>query len=420
MKRLLMIAYHFPPLAGSSGIQRTLRFVQHLPKFGWEPIVLTSHPRAYEKTSPDLLADVPSDVVVRRAFALDTARHLSIGGRYLGFMARPDRWMTWQYDGIRQGLQLIRQYQPSAIWSTYPISTAHLIGHALSKHSGLPWIADFRDPMAQEGYPADPLTWQSFKRIEAQAMEQASLALFTTPGAARVYRERYPDARARIEVLENGYDEETFAKAEAELGERTPLNPGFLTLLHSGIVYPSERDPTALFQALGNLKRENHPAAAKLKLRFRAAAHEDLLVELANKYGIGESVEIVPAIPYREALAEMLRADGLLLLQAANCNDQIPAKLYEYLRAARPVIAMTDPNGDTAATLTSCGVQAVAPLDDAAAIAELLAAFIHAPFNGTLADPIAVAAASRLARSERLASYLSHIPEQPRNQPQSL
>ncbi|HSQ81014.1 MAG TPA: glycosyltransferase, partial [Casimicrobiaceae bacterium] len=164
MKRVLMIAYHFPPLAGSSGIQRTLRFVQHLPAFGWEPAVLTADPRAYERTSEDLDAEVPDGVQVERAFALDTARQLSIAGRYPGFLARPDRWMTWQYAAVRSGMKLIRRWRPDVIWSTYPIATAHVIGSVLHRRSGLPWIADFRDPMAQEGYPADPRIWQSFKR----------------------------------------------------------------------------------------------------------------------------------------------------------------------------------------------------------------------------------------------------------------
>ena len=153
MKRLLMIAYHFPPLAGSSGIQRTLRFVQHLPKFGWEPMVLSAHPRAYERTSDDLMADIPEGAIVRRAFALDTARHLSIAGRYIGAMARPDRWVSWKIGAVHEGMRLIRQFRPQAIWSTYPIATAHLIGAELQKRSGLPWIADFRDPMVQDGYP---------------------------------------------------------------------------------------------------------------------------------------------------------------------------------------------------------------------------------------------------------------------------
>ena len=165
MKRVLMVAYHFPPLTGSSGIQRTLRFVQHLPSFNWQPLVLTASPRAYERTSDDLNRDIPPGTVVRRAFALDTARHLSISGRYVGAMARPDRWVSWRFDAVRRGLQMIREYKPDAIWSTYPIATAHLIGAELQRRSGLPWIADFRDPMAQDGYPVDPITRAQYQRI---------------------------------------------------------------------------------------------------------------------------------------------------------------------------------------------------------------------------------------------------------------
>lgn len=94
LRRVLMIAYHFPPLAGSSGIQRTLRFVQQLPAHGWQPLVLSAHPRAYERTSEDLLADVPPGCTVRRAQAFDTARHFAWRGRYIASMARPDRWQS--------------------------------------------------------------------------------------------------------------------------------------------------------------------------------------------------------------------------------------------------------------------------------------------------------------------------------------
>src|SRR4030095_4696911 len=114
MKRVLMIAYHFPPLSGSSGIQRTLRFVQHLPELGWQPIVLTVHPRAYGAVSDDLLADLPASVVVRPACALDTSRHLSIAGRYPGFAARPDRWLTWWLGAVPAGRNLIRRLRPHA------------------------------------------------------------------------------------------------------------------------------------------------------------------------------------------------------------------------------------------------------------------------------------------------------------------
>ena len=311
MKRLLMVAYHFPPLAGSSGIQRTLRFAQHLPALGWEPLVLTCTTGAYESINADLLTEIPADMVVRRAGALDTARHLALGGRYLSALARPDRWMTWRFDGVRQGLQLIRQFQPAAIWSTYPIATAHVIGAALQRHSGLPWVADFRDPMAQEGYPEDPRTWQAFHIIESQAMRQAAVSTFTTPSAVRSYRQRYPDAAGRIVLLENGYDEGSFEAAEKAANQRAPLEPGGLTLLHSGIVYPSERNPTHLIAALRLLHDAGHIQPGRLRLRFRAPVHETLLNELAQRFGVQDYVETCAPVGYREALSEMLRADAL-------------------------------------------------------------------------------------------------------------
>jgi glycosyltransferase involved in cell wall biosynthesis len=402
-----MIAYHFPPLAGSSGIQRTLRFVQHLPAHGWEPLVISADPRAYESTSDDLLAEIPPGTVVRRPFALDTARHLAIRGRYPGFLARPDRWVSWRFAAVREGLRLIREFRPQAIWSTYPIATAHVIGHELARRSGLPWIADFRDPMAQDGYPADPKTWLAFKRIEEAAMREAHRCVFTTPGAARYYRARYSEANERIAVIENGYDEETFVRAERALPTREPLIPGALTLLHSGIVYPVERDPAALLAAFGQIAASGAIPRGRLRLRFRSPVHGQLLERLVTEHGIADLVEILPAIPYEGALAEMLRADGLLVLQAANCNDQIPAKLYEYLRARRPVVALTEPGGDTGAALAAAGVTRSVPLDDIAAIRASLQSFAADPGEGRLPSATAVAAASRAGRAAEFADLLN-------------
>lgn len=408
MNRLLMIAYHFPPLAGSSGIQRTLRFVQHLPKFGWEPLVLSADPRAYERTSDDLMGDIPPGVVVRRAFALDTARHLAIGGRYIGAMARPDRWVSWKFAAVREGLRMIREFKPQAIWSTYPIATAHLIGAELQRRSGLPWLADFRDPMAQDGYPADPLTRRSFLAIEQHTLDAACFSTFTTPGAARTYRQRYPASAERVTVLENGYDEETFATAAPAGATRQALNPGAITLLHSGIVYPAERDPTQFFAALGRLKAAGVIASGSLIVRFRAAVHDDLLQTLAARHDIGDLIDCQPPVPYRQALAEMLAADGLLVMQAANCNEQIPAKIYEYLRANRPILALTDPQGDTAATLRQAGATDIVRLDSADDISQALPIFLEAIRTGRTVLPArqAVAEASREGRTAQLVRLL--------------
>ena len=303
--------------------------------------MLTCHPRAYDVVKADLEREIPPGTTVERAFALDTARHLSIAGWYPGFLARPDRWISWWPAAVLRGRRLVREYEPAAIFSTYPIATAHMIGHSLARASGLPWVADFRDPMAQDGYPEDPRSWASFKRVEERVFGKAALCTFTTPGAARSYRNRYPGSNARVEVIENGFDEDSFA-AEAAL--QRPLSAGVLTLLHSGIVYPAERDPAHLMAALAMLKERGNDGR-RLRIRFRAAVHDRLLLDLARAHGVEDMLEVVPHLPYRQALVEMLRADALLLLQAANCNEQIPAKLYEYLRARRPILALTDPAG---------------------------------------------------------------------------
>ncbi|MBT0960581.1 glycosyltransferase [Denitromonas iodatirespirans] len=405
MKRLLMIAYHFPPIQGSSGVQRSLRFIQHLPEFGWEPIVLSITPCAYPATSDDQLAQIPAGTVVCRAFGLDAARHLSIAGRYPGWLALPDRWANWQFAAAIHGRALIRRHRPQALWSTYPIATAHRIAAGLQQHSGLPWLADFRDPMAQPDYPADPAQWRAFKRIEESAARQAAAFSFTAPSALADYRQRYPDAAARMHLIENGYDEAAFADEVAD----EPLTPGHLTLLHSGIVYPQERDPTQLFAALATLRRENPALTAQLRLRFRAPVHEDLIRHLAATHDLTDLIEVLPPLPYRDAIAEMQRADGLLVLQAGNCNHQIPAKLYEYLRARRPILGLADPAGDTGRQLAAAGVPLVVPLEQPQAIREALGAFLTDPARRALADEEIVAAASRRQRTAQLAKLLDRM-----------
>ena len=404
MKRILMIAYHFPPLRGSSGIQRTLRFAKYLSEFGWQPIVLTTSPSAYPDTSDDQLADVPDGVPVHRVPALDAARHLAIANRYPGFLARPDRWRSWWLTAVPVGVRLARQHRVHALWSTCPIATAHSIGHTLQRLTNLPWIADFRDPLYQADYPADPKTRAANRAIEAKTARRAARIVLTTPGARRLYVERYPDvAPERIVVIENGYDDETFGAVEAEAA---PLNPGALTLLHSGIVYPVERDPTALMSALRRLL-ESGIARDCVRVRFRAPVHERLIRDLAAKENVSDLIEVLPAIDYRASLAEMQRADALLLLQAANCNEQIPAKLYEYIRARRPIVALTDPAGDTARTLARVGFDWVAPLDDAPAIASLVARFLSTGGSLPSLSEAVVARHSRRAKTAELAALLS-------------
>jgi glycosyltransferase involved in cell wall biosynthesis len=419
-KRVLMIAFHYPPQRGSSGVQRTLKFSRYLGASGWNPLVLTANPRAYPSQGDDQLHEIPSDIVVRRAFALDSARHLAIKGRYLRALALPDRWMTWLFGAVPAGLALVRRYRPQVIWSTYPIASAHLAALLLHRLTGLPWVADLRDPMTDDSYPSEPMVRRFYRWIEARTVRHSARVVCTTPGAVAAYRARYPDVPAqRFTLIENGYDEENFSAVDAPVA-RSARPAGPVVLVHSGIIYPSERDPVPLFEALAALLQAGRISPATLRVKLRAAVHTDYLTALIEQHGIGAIVTLEPHIAYHEALAEMIAADGLLVLQGSNCNCQIPAKLYEYLRARRPILALTDAAGDTAATLRQAGIDTIGPLDSREGIMAVLMDFLGRLHDGSapLASVATVRANSRRARSEQLARLLDEVAPQPLGQPQ--
>lgn len=368
MKKLLMIAYHFPPHRGSSGIQRTLNFARSLPDFGWQPEVLTATLSAYEGGREAFRS--PPGLPVHRALALDAKRHLAIMGRYPGFLARPDRWRSWWLPGTIKGLSLIANGRFDAIWSTFPIATAHRIGASLARLSGLPWIADLRDPMAHDGYPREPAQWKAYERIERRVFERAAAIVTVTPGCADYYRRRYPLAARRIHLIRNG--------AEAWPEPATPPPSENFVLLHSGLIYPWERDPEALFRALALLRERHATRTRRLRLVLRAPGSPDWLVALAHQHSVQDLVEILPATDHAAARREMSEAGALLVLQAANCALQIPAKLYEYARTRRPILSLCSPGSDTWTETLRLGGHC-AELDQAEAIANRLAELIDHP-----------------------------------------
>ncbi|HET8701862.1 MAG TPA: glycosyltransferase [Nitrococcus sp.] len=409
-KRALLIAYHFPPLKVSSGLQRTLKFARYLSDYGWHPTVLSAHPRAFEAVSSEQLSELPADVEVYRGFALDARRHLSLGGRYSRLLAVPDRWSAWWLGGVITGLRLIRRLRPQILWSTYPIATAHLIGLTLQRLTGLPWVADFRDPMTDDDYPPEPLQWRAHRWVERQSIRHCAAAVFTTPGAHTIYLARYAELTPeRAVVIANGYDEENFVRAAVV--RRPATGARTLTLLHSGVLYPQERDPRSFFEALALLKQRGTIRAGELRVVLRATGHDEHHRRAIDAAGVAELVALAPPLAYEQALREMLEADALLLFQAANCNQQIPAKLYEYFRAGRPVFALTDAAGDTAAALREAGIDTIVPLDDAPAIATGLARFLErlALDQAPSANPAVVDRYSRYALTGELAALFDLV-----------
>jgi glycosyltransferase involved in cell wall biosynthesis len=411
--RALLIAFHFPPQAASSGIQRTLSFSRHLGHYGWEPMVLSAHPRAYEQQNPTQLASVPSSLVVRRVFALDAKRHLGFKGRYPGALALPDRWISWWLGAVPAGLSLIRKHRPQVIWSTFPISTAHLIALTLHKLTGIPWVADFRDPMLQPSYPSSGLQRKIYGWIEKQAIERCSMAVFTTHSAMNTYRERFPNVPAsKFTVIENGYDEDGF-DAQA-MAPQPRVAGGRVTLVHSGVLYQNGRDPSAFLDAVAALKRAGSADAASLRVVLRAPGEVEQVAALARKYGVEDIVEVLPPVPYREALQEMMAADGLLVFQGTPFNTQIPAKIYEYFRAKKPILGLVDPAGETARVLRTAGFDAIADMALADAIAPVLEEFVARVRRGDayVATDELVAASSRTHRASQLASVLDQVVRQ--------
>ena len=385
VNKVLVVAFHFPPMTHSSGVQRTLKFVRYLRDAGWEAIVLSADPRAYVSVGDKQMADIPAGMLVERAFALDTARHLSIAGRFPGFLANPDRWASWLPFAVAAGRRLIRKHRPAAIFSTYPIATAHLIAASLARRSGLPWVADFRDSMFDAEYPADQALRAIHQRVEGLVVHASNRVVFTTPSTRDMYISRYPELPAsHWEVIPNGYDEADFSgmglpdqASRAGAGRRR-------VLLHSGVLYPVERDPLPFFRALRTLVAQGHIDPDNLVVRLRGTAHDHHYAPVIRGLGLADLVELAKPLPYLQALKEMTEADALLLFQAAGCNHQVPAKLYEYLRAQRPIITLTDASGDTAAVLREAGADNILPLDDEQALVRELPALLARLDRGML------------------------------------
>jgi glycosyltransferase involved in cell wall biosynthesis len=417
-RSILMVAYHFPPASGSSGHLRTLSFVRELPRFGWHPIVMTASHSAYPAAANSTKTEVPNGLQVYRAPALDAARHLAFRGRYLRRTALPDRWANWLLSAIPLGLALITRYRPKILWTTYPIATAHLIGMALHKATGIPWIADFRDPMIEvdphtgQHYPPEPDLWKMRNWIESRVMKHCRRAIFVSPGALKICAERYAALPAKtLAMVPNGYDEESFARVEETIVPQ-PKQRGPIVLLHSGLLYPTpDRDPKDFFAALAKLNDQNIISSDTLQVVLRASGYEDHYRVQIAELRLQQIVHLEPPKPYSEALAEMLTADGLLVFQGYTSNPAIPTKLYEYLRARRPIFAMVHKDGDTAAVLRAERIGRIVPLDSCDEIAAGLRQFLSEVREGTalVASLESIRKHSRQARAAEFAGLLEEV-----------
>ncbi|HET7563084.1 MAG TPA: glycosyltransferase [Rhodanobacteraceae bacterium] len=409
-RAVLMIAFHFPPAAMGSGHLRTIGFARHLPGFGWDPVVLSATPRAYPSVAPASADAIREEIVVARALAFDARRHFGIGGKYPAFLAQPDRWNSWWPAAVLQGLRLIRRHRVRAIWSTYPIMTAHCIARTLSAMTRLPWIADFRDPVSSSVEAGNPYTLASQQRWERRVMRDATCAVFTTPGAVRDYSERFPEVsdKGRVALIANGYDEDGFADLPVM---PPPRNGRPLVMLHSGLLYPEGRNPVPFLTALARLKAAGVVGAGSIEIVLRASGSEGSYAREIERLGLEKMVTLAPHVSNREALEEQASADALLLFQGGRYDRQIPAKVYEYLRIGRPIFAMLGQSGDTANLLRETGGAELVSIEDVSAIEERLRVFIEAlrTDRAPQAKPGSIAKCSRREGAALLAGLLDEV-----------
>ena len=205
--------------------------------------------------------------------------------------------------------------EPSFIWATFPIASALVAGMALHKATKIPLIVDLRDPMVYEGWPENRWRRATYSRIERRAVTLASAVVVTTPGARRLYIERYPHLPAsRFRIIANGVDD----TMDADQPPTAVTSGEPIVLVHSGLMEIPDRDPTAFFEAIAQMRKQGDIAEQTrcVSRCAQPAATTDYRRQIAA-LGIGDIVTIEGRISHAEALEEMRRADGLILFQGS-------------------------------------------------------------------------------------------------------
>lgn len=369
LKHALFVAFHYPPEASSSGVLRTLKYSRYLQEFGWRVTVVTPHKGAFEVTDPALELQIPTSVRVIRTPFLNTKCHLAFRGVYPSLLALPDRWVGWWPWAVAAGKRLLQEDPFDIVYSTSPHATAHLVAWRLANISGRPWVTDFRDPWFEDipepGDNSGPLYRYLNRSLEARVIRRCSQVVASTSHLRDLLRSRYAEDSSKITAIFNGYDEADFAALVpygAGMNER-------MTIAHAGNINGGFRDPRPMFRAMRCAADLGELDLRRVCLRFigggvfgESAAVRKSLAEL----GLTECVEFLPRVPYEQSLAELAQADLLLLLQASEDTvGLVPAKLYEYLRAQKPVLALVPPGATADVLAGTGGGWAVAPHDEA-------------------------------------------------------
>jgi len=192
-------------------------------------------------------------------------------------------------------------------------------------------------------------------------------------------------SKNRFHVVANGFDEQIFSEVENAASREQVSRRPYITLLHSGVLYPGDdRDPTPFFHAMSQLRAEGLFDKIPIRVKLRASGFDEIYDPLIGELGLEGIIELLPHVDYRAAIREMLSVDGLLLFQGRTSNPAIPAKLYEYFRARKPILAFVHSKGETARLLSSVNVGIRVAMEDVDAIKDATAQFLSSIISGVV------------------------------------
>ena len=406
---------YFPP-AGGGGVQRSLKLAQYLPALGVETHVLAPDEPKWVHTDPELR--VPTQAWIHRA-------------RYLGPRARkpaeelratdgldrallqarvtarrlllPDASVTWNLTAIPAAIRIVRREGIDAVITTSPPPSVHFVGAAVQRATGARWIADLRDPLVANQHRRDDT---AAARARQAATEQVAKLVARSADAVTCVSEaiaaevRGLGARGAVRVISNGCDFDDFAGLEYVPGKR-------FRITHTGSFF-GKRDPRPFLEAF---KQADLDAVARFVGDFRSTDRE-----WAEALGLGDRLELVPYAPRGESLRLQRDSEALLLLvpdAGGRGKGVLSGKVYEYLAAGRPILAVVPPDGAAAALVRETGAGVVVAPDDVegirAALVDLQARFANGGLDSVELAKRDEERLSRRARVEELAALVEEI-----------
>jgi glycosyltransferase involved in cell wall biosynthesis len=379
--RALIVTYYFPPLGGV-GVQRTLKYITYLPKWGWEPAVLTPRDPAYTVRDPSLLAVLAPGLEINRSASLEpgslpnaVSRLLSrpdasgasdlgvrptrgglagrliwkaviVWGRVWNKILFPDAQIGWVRLGARAGRRVYKRRPFDVVYSTAAPISAHLIADRIKRSTGRPWVADFRDPWIGNPFTAPlsgPKGWLQ-RRMERSIVSRADRVVLAMDALREMFVERYPEMADKFIYIPNGYDKNDLAGLTPVKGEA-----GCFTILFAGSLYrPGELD--AMLGGVEKLVERRPDLRKKLRVQFlgRTSSYNRNLGEIYTAPGrIGDVVSFEGFVPRAQALARVAGADALLQLMTDEPGTSmfVGGKLIEYMAFDRPILAVM-PQGE--------------------------------------------------------------------------